>query len=690
MVEQNDIATDSNADPFADMRSAKPWLEAIKDAEKVFEDYHTKCDNIDKFYADLKKFGDGAEREMQIFWANMEVLKPSIYARPPVPVVGTRFKDRKPINRHASEIIERCLCTSFEIEDIHETMKQVRDDLAASARGVLWVRYETDDQGGERVCYDHVDRRDFVHDPARKWKEVGWVNRKSYLTREQMRLRFEEASGDLYTKATYTERKEDDQTGEKKACVNETWSKTKNAVVWTTEGCDEVLDIQAPFLRLEGFYPCPRPVYGTFQRRTLRPVPDFLFYKDQVEEINELTARISALSEALKLKGFYSAGSEDVSTAIETAMKQNDNNAILIPVPNVAQFGGGSFKDSIIWMPVDQVAAVISQLVALRKQLIDDAYQISGLSDIMRGSSNPNETLGAQQLKSQYGNVRIRDRQEEMVRIARDAARIAGEIIAENFQPATLEMMSQYDGVPKQAAIQQQVMQIQSQVRSAMQDPQAMQMAQENPEQAQQMLQQAQQQVQKLQNEVTFEAVVQFIRDERMRPFALEIETDSTIQPDEDAAKQRTTEFLGALSQALSQLAPMVAAQPQSAEFASEVLKFAVAPFRAGRALEAAIDTFADQVKQTAQQPKEDPRAAQAKAEAEARQAELELKRQEMQMKQSEQVASMGIELEQSRADLAKTNAEIEKIMAEINRINAQSSAAVVTANAKANQPEVA
>jgi len=682
MAESPELATDGKpTDPYADMRASKPWLEAIKDAERCFSLYQEKCDNIDKFYADLKKFGESKEREMQIFWANMEVLKPSIYARPPVPLVGSRFKDRKPINRHASELIERCLVTSFDTENIHETMKQVRDDLAASARGVLWVRYEEDSEGNEKVCYDHIDRKDFVHDPARKWKEVGWVNRKSYLTREQMKARFEKSSGDAYQKATYEERKDEEYKGEKKACVNETWSKTKGAVVWTTEGVEDVLDIQPPFLSLEGFFPCPCPAYGTVQRRSLKPVPDFLFYKDQIEEINELTARISALSEALRMKGFYSAGNEEISTAIETAMKQQDNNAILVPVPNVAQFGNGTFKDSIIWLPVEQIAAVIAQLINLRKQLIDDAYQISGLSDIMRGATDPNETLGAQQLKSQYGNVRIRDRQEEMIRIARDAARIAGEIISENFRPETIAAMSQYDGLPTQQQIAQQIAQVQGQVQAAARNPQMVAQAQANPEMAQQLLQQVKQQVQELQGQITFEQVLEFIKDERMRPFALEIETDSTIQPDEDAAKQRTTEFLGALGTALSQLAPMVAAQPQSAEFASEVLKFAVAPFRAGRALEAAIDQFADNVKQTASQPKPDP-AAEAAAKVQ------EMKGQEIQANLASIQAKSEADAVQAQADLAKTAAEIRKIEAEIERINSQASAAVVTASAKASKPE--
>ncbi|AYG70609.1 hypothetical protein [Rhizobium sp. CCGE531] len=94
------MATDDpkKDDPNADMRASKAWLQDITDAEKYFQEYPDKFDNIDKVYANLKALsGENAEREMQILWANIEVLKPSIYARPPAPVVTSRFKDRKAI-----------------------------------------------------------------------------------------------------------------------------------------------------------------------------------------------------------------------------------------------------------------------------------------------------------------------------------------------------------------------------------------------------------------------------------------------------------------------------------------------------------------------------------------------------------------------------------------------------------------
>ena len=135
-------------------KSARVYLSAIEDAQKAFQDYQDRCDNIEKQYASLKTLADiTGDREMQMFWANMEVMRPTIYQRPPQPVVQERFRGRNPVAREAAEILERALSFDIEDDDLHETLKDVRDDLVICGRGVPWV---LDD--GQCI---HVDRHDF-------------------------------------------------------------------------------------------------------------------------------------------------------------------------------------------------------------------------------------------------------------------------------------------------------------------------------------------------------------------------------------------------------------------------------------------------------------------------------------------------------------------------------------------------
>jgi hypothetical protein len=310
-------------------------------------------------------------------------------------------------------------------------------------------------------------------------------------------------------------------------------------------------------------------------------------------------------------------------------------------------------------MPIEKIAETITNLVMLRKQVIEDIYQIMGISDIMRGATDPSETLGAQQLKTQNGSTRTRDKQQELVRLARDLVEITLEIITQHFDEVTMIEMSQTqlstDEMQKQAAqqiygqmqqLQQQQQMMQQQALPAPsgasstpdqsgagatamppgQDPKAQQLEQINAQ-----MQQLGMELQKLREQPTIEQVFKFLKNNRAKSFVLDIETDSTVLADEQAEKQARTEFVGVLGQLLPQLSAMITAEPQTAEFCGELLKFATAPFRAGRSLDGAVDELVEQMKAKGQQPRGDPNAgltqvAQIKAQTDREKMQLDEK----------------------------------------------------------------
>ena len=134
-----------------------------------------------------------------------------------------------------------------------------------------------------------------------------------------------------------------------------------------------------------------------------------------------------------------------------------------------------------------------------------------------------------------------------------------------------------------------------------------------------------------LQNTPTVEQVVKFLQDNRARTFVLDIETDSTIQPDENAEKQRRAEFMQAMSLLLPQLSAMVTAEPMTAPFAGELLKFSMAPYRAGRQLDGVLDEFVQQIEAKGQQPKPDPKQQELQAFQQVEMAKLKQKDRELQ-----------------------------------------------------------
>lgn len=665
---------DNGMDEAVDLpRDAAPWKKAIDDATKYFEGYQDHCDNIDKVYADLEALaGSSSDRELQIFWANMEVMAPTVYSRPPVPVVQPRHRRRDELARKAADVLERSLITDFDLDDVDSTIREVRNDLLHGARGVPWLRYD-DSEGFQRVLAEHVDRRDFLHEPARKWKEVGWVARRSYLTVQKGVQRFGPAFLDIELEERGADPSAEDRDshypGEKKGMVWEIWHKVRGVVAWYAPGAEELLDIRQPHLRLDGFFPCPRPAFGTLERRKLIPVPDFLFYKDQIEEINELTTRISSLAESLRLRGFYPSGAGDLTEAVEAALDMADQGKVLVGVSNFAALGDRTLKDAIVWLPIDMVATVMRECIDLRRQLIEDVYQITGLSDIMRGSTEATETLGAQQLKAQFGATRIREKQGEIARIARDITRMKGEIMAETFEAETFTALAQIDDIPTAEQLNQQITGIQQKLMAARNDPQLMQAAAQNPQVVQQIRQQADQQIAQIKATITMEHIVELLRQDRIRPFTLDIETDSTIQPDEQAEKERRTEFLTAVGGFITQAQPILQAFPQGAPFVAEALKFAAGGFRAGRRIDEVIDELAETLRELPQQdqgPSPEELELQLKQAAEA--AKQKLEEQRFQMEKGK--AAKELELEERRLQLEERRVVSEEENREFERVD--------------------
>lgn len=701
---------DSFRDPD-EPKSSKAIWDALREAERILGPYYHLCDRIDAVVSagsDAIVGGSHySDQEFDLFWASLEIMKPAVYSRAPQPVVAPRFQDRDKVATTASELLERCLVSSFERGDFDQVMLNVRDDLIVSGRGAVRVRYESDEDG-KRVCEDHVDRMDFLHEPARKWSEVGWVAFAGYLTQSEFKKRFPDFDEIRHGSPQYNVRRNPNDTSvidtAAKCKVWEVWHKADRRVYWVTDGVEVILDQAEPFLKLEGFYPCPRPAYGTLRRRTLIPVPDWVRYEQTLEQINDITRRIHGLLDKVRLRGFIPAGG-DVADAVEIAMRQDSDDLFLVPVPGAA-LTTGSAANFVQFLPLTELAQAIQGLIEARRELINNYYELSGISDIMRGATEAEETLGAQQLKSQYGSIRIRMKIDELQRVARDVARITAEIIAEKFDQDTLLEMAQMT-VPTRAEIKKQLKQLEDAAKAEMdglekQAQQAMQQAQASgqqidPQQAEQMFQQAQQaiiakyqpQIAKIGGQVAIEDIMELLRDQKARAFSIEIETDSTVMADEMAEKQARAEFLTAFGNAIASAQPLLAAGGAGAKLAGVMLKFATAPFRAGRDLDAAIDEFVDEAPQALQQ-QQGGEAEKAIAEANQKLAEAELQKaqaqtekvrvearekammldqrqQEMAIKAQQDQQRFDLEIADTKGKLDETAARIEKIRADID-----------------------
>lgn len=503
-------------------RLAKHWLDQINTCKDNAEHkrWIKRGETIEKRYRDERNRTDEeGQRRYNSLWSNVEILKPAIYGKTPLPVAERRFKDKDPTGRAAAQILERALRNEIEICGFEEAMQQAVLDYLLPGRGTAWVRYEPeieegislpaetqtdmrDSQGqiggkdtgkrfraklndndlgrdsegdakpdegdeepaeeeientdseeqekldatGDRVVrestpIDYLPWVDFFTFPirARVWKEVTAVAKRIYMSRDQMIKRF----GPIIGKKIPLEKDDRGQktqnttlqsTDEDKGQVFEVWSRDDETVYWVAQGYDHLCDRKDDPLKLENFFPCPPPLYANATNNTLIPVPDFIQYQDQAIQIDELTQRIAMLTRVCKLAGVYNAAATSIRRLFDESVENE-----LIPVDDWAAFAEkGGVEGNLSFIPLKDVITTLNELMVCKAKQVEELDRLTGINDILRGTSDARETLGGVRLKANSTGTRLTRRQNEVARFARDIIRIMADIMSQHFSPQSL------------------------------------------------------------------------------------------------------------------------------------------------------------------------------------------------------------------------------------------------------------
>ena len=630
------------------------YLNIVSQYDNEFKKWEARAEKIVKRYRDDNRSQHTNETaKFNILWSNVQTLIPAVYAKLPKASSERRFGDNDPVGRVASEIIERAL--DYEIEhypDFRATMRYAVEDRFLGGRGTAWVRYEphvrtldtpedgvqiTEDIENERAegqtpegaenpenqdytagetepqeeieyeCAptDYVHWKDFGHSVARTWEEVTCVWRWVYMTREALTERFGEKMSKKIpldsgpeTLKTYGQSNKE----RTRAKICELWDKETGKVYWFTKNYSELIDERDDPLELEGFFPCSKPLYSTTTSDTLIPVPDFVLYQDQANELDILSDRIDGLVKALRIRGVYDAS----QPALQRLLTEGDNNT-LIPVDKWMQFSEkGGLKGAIDILPIDELANALLNCYRARTEIKAQIYEITGISDIIRGASAASETATAQQIKGQYAGLRLRSMQEEVALFASELIRLKAQVMCSKFQPQTILA---YAAAGQMSQPDQQMI------------PQAMQLMQDNP----------------------------------LRNFRIEVDADSLVQIDEQQNKRDRVEFLTAFSGFMKEALPVGQQSPELVPMLVELIKFGIGGFKQAKPIEGVLDVALEQMKQKQagpQQQKPDPEMMKMQAQQQSDQMRVQADTQaaqakmqaEMQMTQAKAQAEMQVE----------------------------------------------
>ena len=587
--------------------------------------------------------------QFNILFSNTETLAPALYNTTPRPVVQRRFKDTDELGKYASEATQRVL--EF-LLDPGEASYSPFDELMQSAvleallpgRGVTWFKYEPtwkDEEQtevtGETVCGEEVPWERFRHGYAKKWPQVPWVSREHLLSREEAedlvgkeladQLTYTEVSDSPDDDGTDTGAKNDDSTkGAKLVQVFEIWDKATKTVLFICPSFPaKPLKLVEDPLKLAGFFPCAKPLSFIRKVTTLVPVALYKAYEAQATELNLITTRITKLTAALKVRGMYDSQIQEIANVL-----QSDDN-VLVPADNVAALqAAGMTLDKSIWLaPIEKLVTVLQQLYLNRDQIKRVIYEITGIADIMRGSSQASETLGAQEIKNQWGTLRLKRSQKEVMRYVRENLRIMAEIAVTKFSETTLSAMT---GLPWPTG---------SQKEANATTVQAMALVGQQPTEEQRAIAAA----------PSWGDILGLLRSDLIRAYRIDIETNSTVDAEATEDKTNITELINAMAQFMNGIAPLIESGTMPFEVAKQMLLTIVRRFRFGPEME-------DSLKAMAQPPKQpDPKAAALDAKAKTDQQLAQLKLQSDTMTFEHNKAKLAAETEVGKQKLQAESA---------------------------------
>ena len=669
----NDYTNDGTMETPADAGKGLPgvvnrWVTELDLADKQEADWRQRAKDTEARYRDEKVDSRQPGRyssanRFNILYSNVQTICPTLYNQSPSPDVRRRYRDADPIGKEVSEVLERCLSFTMDECDFDRYMRLAVKDQQLCGRGVTRVRYnpafadETDEMSGdsyeslqgEEVKFQHVNWADFRHGPGRTWEEVQWVAFRHLMTRDELKSKFGDKMGEEVT-LDYSPMGVDDKDGDpvtdtfKRATIWEVWCNRQKEVIFISKTLKErPLKTEPDPLQLANFFPTPRPLYAMESTDSLVPVEPFRFYRDQADELDKITLRISGIIAACKVRGIY----DSTITEMQNIMDASEN--MMIPAQDVLPLMQSGGLDNAIWMwPIEKIAGILGQLYVQREQIKTTIYEITGIADIMRGSSIAAETLGAQQLKVQFGTMRMDDSRRDVQRYARDLIRIAAEIISEQFTPESLQMMTDIK-LPSMEEKQQVQMMLQSQ-QMAMQ-PQPPQPGQppapppppEIPPEIMEILEKP-----------TWEECIQLLRDDKQRSFRVDIETDSTISGDYAADQEAITKLLQGVSAFIADAGPAVEAGYLPLEAAKAMIMAAVRRFKLGREVEDALDMIGENDPAANAEQQEGAGVEQAlQMKLQIEQQEAQIKAQEVEQKMQIEQAKMNMESQGKQADLA-------------------------------------
>lgn len=475
--------------PLIQKYSPRWWKAQITQSESRRRKFIETAEESIRVYNAQKQVGilNDAERRLNVWWYCINTLLPAYYSSTPKAEVNLRKRTGGLPYELGSVILERN--TQFAM-DTHFDFDKVGYNAALqfllTGQGVLWARYaakfetileemaviqdptgqlidgngqpytgdtsilqpgegnilmaslEVERKVKEKAVLDVVQYNDYNCSDARTEDEIEWQSRRAFLDRDQAEQLFGRDVADDLVYDSFPEvmkkdlaRKDDKYEG--KAELHEIWCEATNKVYWLQKtGEKAIIESSEPPTKFEKFYPCSVISQST-DPDSVVPVSDYAHVRDQILEVERLTTRIHAVTQAIRTNFLYDAA---MGPTVEQLFAGDLKGTPIINWPSYK--GRGGLQAGVEFYPVEPFVNALNVLQGARGAALQQLYETLKVSDLLRGTSEQYKSATANRLESQWSSLGLVVRQNMFSKFISDAISNLGTIIAEQFEPETI------------------------------------------------------------------------------------------------------------------------------------------------------------------------------------------------------------------------------------------------------------
>lgn len=560
------------------------------------------------------------QRTNPIYFTSCKIIEPAFYSRTPKLTTSRRFGLKDKEASLGSVIIERLgdyaldtsyfddvvraavkdfihgdkattqACYEAEFDEVEDRIDlqpamddtgQVVPDVYLMQDGTEWNEPEVyQDETGffgkqvkkvpikQRVYLSQTPYDEVLHTPDAKCEAE--ITEKAYyfkLTKDEAKSRFED---EVYNKINWKrgstsrfddkgeDRRDDNkdqETLEEYIEGFECWSKPNKRVYWVSKQyVDGILDAKDDPYGLKGFFPSPPFIIGSKPSKSLYPTPVYIHVYPIIKELHNLTDRIFDLIDGIRRRCLVDGANEELVAALNS-MESGEFMAVK-NLTSIVEKGG--IQNMIYWVPVQELVQALAEAQQLDEKFKNDFFEAFGVPDVLRGTSDPIETLGAQELKTFAAHDRFKDQKKMVQELAKNSLQMLIDLMLGLF---TDEKIMQIVGFKYMS-----------------QEEQAM-----------------------------FPQVLHFLRNDEEQEIRIDIDTDSMSFLDERIKAAQVNQAVQTVTAGLDSIANSAKIDPQFARVGLHALLFSLeSMLPSGREFQEGVETAVQSMIEKLEQP-EDP-----------------------------------------------------------------------------------